>query len=130
VPSFRTSCVRRARRSEVALGAVLAVMLIGLSVLISRFHLQPVQGVTVLAQLADASLGHNGAFHVIQFATMILPALSANTSLGDEVSAVTVCYPEPEPEDRAALYALERAWAEWAPGVPLVRLSATETSRA
>jgi hypothetical protein len=61
---------------------VLGVMLIGLSVLISRFHLQPVQGVTVLAQLADASLGHNWAFYVIQFATMILLALSANTSFG------------------------------------------------
>ncbi|MGW3209727.1 APC family permease [Streptomyces sp. NPDC001135] len=82
VPSFRVPRVRRAQRAEVALGAVLGVMLIGLSVLIGRFHLQPVEGVTVLAQLADASLGHNGAFYVIQFATMILLALSANTSFG------------------------------------------------
>jgi amino acid transporter len=82
VPSFRAPRVKRAQRAEVALGAVLGVMLVGLSVLISRFHLQPVQGVTVLAQLADASLGHNWAFYVIQFATMILLALSANTSFG------------------------------------------------
>ncbi|MFF0585064.1 APC family permease [Streptomyces sp. NPDC003781] len=82
VPSFRVPRARRAQRAEVALGAVLGVMLIGLSVLISRFHLQPVAGVTVLAQLADASLGHNAAFYVIQFATMILLALSANTSFG------------------------------------------------
>jgi amino acid transporter len=82
VPSFRVPRVRRAQRAEVALGAVLGLMLIGLSVLISRFHLRPVQGVTVLAQLADASLGHNWAFYVIQFATVILLALSANTSFG------------------------------------------------
>ncbi|MFD5408032.1 APC family permease [Streptomyces griseorubiginosus] len=82
VPSFRRPRVKRAQRAEVALGAVLGVMLIGLSVLIGRFHLQPVQGVTVLAQLADASLGHNWAFYVIQFTTMILLALSANTSFG------------------------------------------------
>ncbi|WP_055495805.1 APC family permease [Streptomyces sp. TP-A0356] len=82
VPSFRLPRVRRAQRAEVALGAVLGLMLIGLSVLIGRFHLQPVAGVTVLAQLADASLGHNWAFYVIQFATMILLALSANTSFG------------------------------------------------
>lgn len=82
VPSFRTPRAKRAQRAEVALGAVLGLMLIGLSVLIGRFHLQPVEGVTVLAQLADASLGHNWAFYVIQFATMILLALSANTSFG------------------------------------------------
>ncbi|MFF7189682.1 APC family permease [Streptomyces sp. NPDC008222] len=82
VPSFRVPRVKRAQRAEAALGAVLGLMLIGLSVLISRFHLQPVEGVTVLAQLADASLGHNWAFYVIQFATMILLALSANTSFG------------------------------------------------
>ncbi|MFD4510815.1 APC family permease [Streptomyces sp. NPDC058457] len=82
VPSFRVPRAKRAQHAEVALGAVLGAMLIGLSVLISRFHLQPVEGVTVLAQLADASLGHNWGFYVIQFATMILLALSANTSFG------------------------------------------------
>ncbi|MFG2431626.1 APC family permease [Streptomyces sp. NPDC048590] len=82
VPVFRTPRARRAQHAEVALGAVLGVMLIGLSVLISRFHLQPVEGVTVLAQLTDAALGHNAAFYVVQFATTILLALSANTSFG------------------------------------------------
>uniref|UniRef100_A0AAU2VBV2 APC family permease n=1 Tax=Streptomyces sp. NBC_00003 TaxID=2903608 RepID=A0AAU2VBV2_9ACTN len=82
VPSFRAPAARRAQRTEVALGALLGVMLVGLSVLIGRFHLQPVEGVTVLAQLADASLGHNWAFYVVQFATVILLALAANTSFG------------------------------------------------
>ncbi|WFB09702.1 APC family permease [Streptomyces sp. LX-29] len=82
VPAFRAPAVRRAQRAEVALGAILGVMLIGLSILISRFHLEPVEGVTVLAQLADASLGHNWAFYLVQFATMALLALSANTSFG------------------------------------------------
>lgn len=82
VPAFRAPAARRAMRAEAALGALLGVMLIGLAVLISRFGLQPVEGVTVLAQLADASLGHNWAFYLVQFATMILLALSANTSFG------------------------------------------------
>ncbi|GAA3487414.1 APC family permease [Streptomyces cremeus] len=82
VPSFRAPAARRAQRTEVALGALLGVMLIGLAVLISRFGLQPVAGVTVLAQLADASLGHNWAFYLVQFATVALLALSANTSFG------------------------------------------------
>lgn len=38
---------------------------------------------------------------------------------GADVRAVTVCYPEPG--DRAQLHALERAWAQWDPGVELVR---------
>ncbi|GGX23518.1 APC family permease [Streptomyces chryseus] len=82
VPSFRAPAARRAQHAEITLGALLGVMLIGLSVLISRFGLQPVEGVTVLAQLADASLGHNWAFYLVQFATMVLLALSANTSFG------------------------------------------------
>ncbi|WP_409238125.1 APC family permease [Streptomyces sp. PA5.6] len=82
VPSFREPRARRAQHAEAALGALLGVMLIGLAVLISRFALRPADGVTVLAQLADASLGHNWAFYVVQFATMVLLALSANTSFG------------------------------------------------
>ncbi|MFB8240717.1 APC family permease [Kitasatospora purpeofusca] len=82
VPSFRTPGVKRAQRTEVALGALLGVMLIGLAVLIGRFHLQPVEGVTVLAQLADASLGHGAGFYVVQFATVVLLGLAANTSFG------------------------------------------------
>ncbi|MEU6058783.1 APC family permease [Streptomyces sp. NPDC047097] len=82
VPSFRAPAARRAQRTEVALGALLGTMLIGLSVLIGRFQLRPVEGVTVLAQLADASFGHNAVFYVVQFATMVLLALAANTSFG------------------------------------------------
>ncbi|MDH6137472.1 amino acid transporter [Kitasatospora sp. MAA4] len=82
VPSFRAPRVKRAQNTEIALGAVLGVMLVGLAVLIGRFHLQPVQGVTVLAQLADASLGHGFGFYLVQFATVVLLALAANTSFG------------------------------------------------
>ncbi|MDH6578375.1 APC family permease [Kitasatospora sp. MAP5-34] len=82
VPSFRTPRVKRAQHTEVALGALLGVMLVGLAVLIGRFHLQPVEGVTVLAQLADASLGHGFGFYLVQFSTVILLGLAANTSFG------------------------------------------------
>ncbi|MFI5528756.1 APC family permease [Kitasatospora sp. NPDC051853] len=82
VPSFRAPAARRAQRTEVALGALLGVMLIGLAVLIGKFHLQPVEGVTVLAQLADASLGHGFGFYLVQFATVVLLGLAANTSFG------------------------------------------------
>ncbi len=82
VPTFRKPRVRRAQRTEVALGALLGVMLIGLSVLIGKFHVAPNGTKTVLAQLTDAALGHNVGFFVVQFSTMLLLALAANTSFG------------------------------------------------
>jgi len=82
VPTFRKPRVKRAQRTEVALGALLGVMLIGLSVLIGKFHVAPNNTKTVLAQLTDAALGHNVGFFVVQFSTMLLLALAANTSFG------------------------------------------------
>jgi amino acid transporter len=82
VPTFRTPRVRRAQRAETVLGILLSVMLLGLSVLIGRFHVAPSSTKTVLAQVTEASLGHNVAFYVVQFATMLLLALAANTSFG------------------------------------------------
>ncbi|MBB4936816.1 amino acid transporter [Streptosporangium album] len=82
VPTFRTPRIQRAQRTEVTLGVLLGVMLIGLSLLIGKFRIAPSPTKTVLAQLADAALGHNLAFYIVQFATMVLLALAANTSFG------------------------------------------------
>jgi amino acid transporter len=82
VPTFRTPRVKRAQRTEIALGALLGTILIGLSVLIGKFHVAPNSSKTVLAQLTDASFGHGIAFYVVQIATMVLLALAANTSFG------------------------------------------------
>ncbi|MFD4457849.1 APC family permease [Nocardia sp. NPDC058480] len=82
VPSFEQPRVRRAQRAEVALGLLLGTMLIGLAVLIEKFSLQPIEGTTVLSQLTEAALGHGIGYYVVQFATVILLALAANTSYG------------------------------------------------
>ncbi len=82
VPEFRTPRARRAQHTEVWLGVLLGAMLIGLGVLIHRFSVVPHTGITVLAQLTEASLGHNVVFYAIQLITMVLLALAANTSFG------------------------------------------------
>jgi len=82
VPSFRKPGVRRAQRAEVVLGALLAVMLIGIAVLIEKFEIHPVAGVTVLSQVTTASLGGGFGYYLVQFATAVLLALAANTSFG------------------------------------------------
>ncbi|MEV0247286.1 APC family permease [Nocardia sp. NPDC050712] len=82
VPSFRVPKVRRAQRAEVALGALLGVMLVGLAVLIEKFQVRPVEGTTVLSQLTSAALGDGIGYYIVQFATVLLLALAANTSYG------------------------------------------------
>ncbi len=52
-------------------------------------------------------------------------AISVALSLGDEVIAVTVCYPEPE-EERVASF--QEQWEAWHPNVPLVTLRAAHRS--
>jgi amino acid transporter len=82
VPEFRKPRAHRAQHTEVWLGILLGGMLIGLGVLIKKFHVVPHSGVTVLAQLTEASLGHNFVFFAIQLITLVLLALAANTSFG------------------------------------------------
>jgi amino acid transporter len=82
VPQFRKPRERRAQHTEVWLGVLLGGMLIGLGVLIHRFDVVPQSTTTVLAQLTEASLGHNVLFYIIQLITMVLLALAANTSFG------------------------------------------------
>lgn len=82
VPAFRKPRARRAQHTEVALGATLGLMLLGLGELIRRWNVIPHSGTTVLAQITQASFGKNFSFYVVQMLTLILLALAANTSFG------------------------------------------------
>jgi amino acid transporter len=82
VPEFRKPRARHAQRTEVWLGILLGAMLIGLGILIHKFHVVPQPTTTVLAQLTEASLGHNVAFYAVQLITTVLLVLAANTSFG------------------------------------------------
>lgn len=82
VPEFRQPRYRRAQHTEVGLGAILGLMLIGIAVLAEKFKTEPSHTVTTLAQLTQASLGHNFFFYAIQLITTVLLALAANTSFG------------------------------------------------
>ena len=82
VPEFRKPRARRAQHTEMWLGILLGVMLIGLGILIRKFHVVPHSNITVLAQLTEASLGHNIVYYAIGLITTVLLALAANTSFG------------------------------------------------
>jgi len=82
VPSFRQPRARRAQHTEMWLGIILGTMLIGIAILIKKFHVAPSTTETSLAQLAAAAVGHNAVFYAIQLITTVLLALAANTSFG------------------------------------------------
>jgi amino acid transporter len=82
VPQFRRPRARRAQHTEVGLGVLLGVMLLGLGILIRRWDVVPQSGTTVLAQLTEGVVGHNAFFFAIQLITLMLLALAANTSFG------------------------------------------------
>jgi amino acid transporter len=82
VPQFRPDRVRNAQRTEISLGVLLGVMLVGLAILIRAHHVVPRGGVTVLAQLTAGSLGTGWAFYVSNLAVTLVLALAANTSFG------------------------------------------------
>jgi amino acid transporter len=82
VPEFKKPRVRRAQHTEMGLGIILGLMLIGIAVLAQKFHTYPSATTTTLAQLTQASLGHNFVFYAIQLITTVLLALAANTSFG------------------------------------------------
>ena len=82
VPAFRSPSVKRAQRSEIALGILLGTMLLGLAFLI-RFHgVVPRGNVTLLAQLSAAAFGTGWPFYVINLAVTLVLAFAANTSFG------------------------------------------------
>ncbi|MDX6346615.1 MAG: hypothetical protein QOF84_1405 [Streptomyces sp.] len=82
VPSFRTPRVRRAQRTELMLGALLGVMLVGIALLIRRDHVAPRGGVTVLAQLTAGAYGTGWAFYATNIVVTLVLLFAANTSFG------------------------------------------------
>ena len=82
VPEFREPRARRAQHTEVGLGVILGLMLIGIAVVADKFKAEPSKTVTTLAQLTQGALGHNFVFYAVQLITTVLLALAANTSFG------------------------------------------------
>ncbi len=82
VPTFREPRVTRAQRTELMLGGLLAVMLIGLALLIRRDSVAPRGGVTVLAQLTAGAFGTGLPYTATSILVAVILALAANTSFG------------------------------------------------
>jgi amino acid transporter len=82
VPAFREPRVRTAQVTEVTLGLLLGVMLIGIALLIRAHGVVPRGGVTILAQVSAGALGTGWAYYVTNLAVAAVLGLAANTSFG------------------------------------------------
>ena len=82
VPAFRRPRVRTAQRTEISLGVLLGVMLVGLAILVRAHHVAPRGGVTILAQLTAGAFGTGWPFYVSNLAVTLVLGLAANTSFG------------------------------------------------
>jgi amino acid transporter len=82
VPAFREPRVKRGQRTEISLGVILAVMLVGLASLIHSHHVVPRGGVTILAQVTAGAFGTGWPFYVSNIAVTLVLGLAANTSFG------------------------------------------------
>ncbi len=82
VPAFQEPRARTAQRTEIALGVLLGVMLVGLAVVVHIHHVEPRGGVTVLSQLTAGAMGTGWMFYVSNLAITAVLGLAANTSFG------------------------------------------------
>ncbi|MER7283842.1 APC family permease [Dactylosporangium sp. NPDC000244] len=82
VPLFKQPRVVRAKRTELLLGGILGVMLLGLAVLANRWHISPRFGETVLSQVIATAVGRNWAYYVMSLTITVVLMLAANTSFG------------------------------------------------
>ena len=82
VPLFREPRTVRAKRTEVLLGLILGVMLLGLAVLAKRWEIGPRSGQTVLSQIMAMAVGRGWFYYIISITITVVLALAANTSFG------------------------------------------------
>jgi amino acid transporter len=82
VPLFKKPRQRRARQTEVLLGAILGLMLLGLAVLADRWHIGPRSDQTVLSQIISVAVGRGWAYYGMSLTITVVLALAANTSFG------------------------------------------------
>ena len=82
VPAFREPRIRTAQRTEISLGVLLGIMLVGLTILINAHHVLPRNGVTLLAQLTAGAVGKGWMFYVSNLSVALVLGLAANTSFG------------------------------------------------
>lgn len=80
VPMFKPPEPANAIKTTYWMSGLLAALLSGTSFLLLHYHILPIPNVTMLSQVAEQTLGRGWMYYYIQFATMLILYLAANTS--------------------------------------------------
>ncbi|HEU4793391.1 MAG TPA: APC family permease [Nitrolancea sp.] len=82
VPTFKRPEIRNARITLASMGVLLGIMFLGISFLTRQMMIipDPSEEQTVLSMIARLLVGESWYFYLVQFATMLILVLAANTS--------------------------------------------------
>jgi len=79
IPNFRNPAPNNAAKTLLAMGGILAVLFIGIVSLAYFYGIAPTSEATVVSQLAEASVGRNFFYYIVQGTTAMILVLAANT---------------------------------------------------
>lgn len=83
VPNFREPAIKHAKLVLTLLSFFVFLLFVGISILANLYHVIPVEGKTVISQIAGEVFGgRNIMYFIFQAATMLILALAANTAFG------------------------------------------------
>lgn len=80
VPNFKTPSTKHAKTTLLILAILVFILFGGVSLLANIYHVVPVAGKTVLAQIAEEIFGKSIMYYYIIFTTMIILSMAANTA--------------------------------------------------
>jgi Amino acid permease len=83
VPTFRPPEASNARTTLTVMAVLVGVMFLGTSYLALAAGAQPAQGETILSELGRAVFGLGPIYYILQFSTMGILILAANTAFAD-----------------------------------------------
>ncbi len=83
VMAFKPPEWKKASRTLVTLGLLLGSMFFGLSYVCNSYHIRPQGDQTVVSLLGHQVFGNSPIYYFIQFATLLILVLAANTSFAD-----------------------------------------------
>ncbi|MEH7462418.1 APC family permease [Bacillus thuringiensis] len=79
IPNFKAPAAKNAATTLVMMGAILAVLFTGITVLAYWYGIAPKHNETVVSQIASDIFGRNYAYYFIQGTTALILVLAANT---------------------------------------------------